>query len=328
MDIDRVLVTGAGGFIGSHLVDDQLSKGRGVTAFDINLDRLAHQASNSNCNLVSGDIRDTVLVESLVPGHQIVFHLASAHLEVNRPPSFFTETNVDAVRELARICQRHGVRRLVHCSSVGVFGSLQSLPADEETECRPTIEYEKSKLSGEKALRETAQELDYVVLRPVWVYGPRCPRTLKLFRAIKSGKFVKVGFKETYRHPVFIEDMLAAFDLAASAPGASRRTIIVGGDQAVTLDKLIAEVACAIGTNFRPVTVPLLVMTPLTWIVEKAWTLTGRQPPFSGRSLKFFTDSSAFDISKARELLGYYPKVDIVEGLTRTAKHLSDNELL
>ena len=63
MNIERVLVTGAGGFIGSHLVDDQLAKGRQVTAFDLHLDRLAHQAGNENCKLVKGDVRDTKLLD-------------------------------------------------------------------------------------------------------------------------------------------------------------------------------------------------------------------------------------------------------------------------
>ena len=83
MSIERALVTGAGGFIGSHLVDDQLAKGRQVTAFDIHLDRLAHLAGNDNCKLVTGDVRDKELLESLVKGQQIAKLLASDGQEVD-----------------------------------------------------------------------------------------------------------------------------------------------------------------------------------------------------------------------------------------------------
>ena len=328
MSIERVLVTGAGGFIGSHLVDDQLSKGRTVTAFDVNLDRLGHQADNPNCKLVIGDVRDADLLETLMPGQEIVFHLASAHLEVNKPPSYFQETNVDAVGRLVDICQRHNVTRLVHCSSVGVFGSLKTLPADETTECSPTIAYEKTKLAGEKALRDAVTDLDFVILRPAWVYGPRCLRTLKLLQAIKRKKFIKVGFKKTYRHPVYITDMLAAFEQAAITPEASGQTMIIGASEALRLDQLIEEVARAVGTSFRPITIPLTIMAPACFMVEKLWGVLGKEPPFSTRSLKFFTESSAFDISKARDVLDYQPEVGVAEEMALTAKHFGNEGLL
>ena len=328
MRIERVLVTGAGGFIGSHLVDDQLDRGREVVALDVDLTRLDHQKEYSRCTLVTGDVRDTALLESIVPGMDVVFHLASAHLEVNKPASYFEEINVDAVKRLVEICRAHRVGRFVHCSSVGVFGSLGKLPANEDTECNPTILYEKTKLAGEEALKASAKDLDYVILRPAWVYGPRCNRTLKLFQAIKRGKFIKVGFKKTYRHPVHISDMLAAFESAASVPRASGETLIIGDDQAVQLDELISDVERAVGRTISPVTVPLVVMYPACLVVEKIWAVRGKEPPFSRRSLKFFTESSAFDISRARDILNFDPKVRLVDGLAETARQFSDDGLL
>ena len=325
MNVERVLVTGAGGFIGSHLVDDQLRRGRKVTALDIHVERLAHQAGNPDCSLVEGDVRDGGLLDSLIRGQQVVFHLASAHLEVSMPESFYEETNVEAVRTIAGLCERHEVGRLVHCSSVGVFGRLASLPADEETDCRPTITYEKTKLAGERALRESGDAIDYVILRPAWVYGPRCMRTLKLLQAIKRRRFIKVGFGKTYRHPVYIADMLEAFELAARTAGLNGETIIVGAGAALPLDELIEEAARAVGTDFRPKTVPLAVMAPACYLVEKLFGILGKEPPFSTRSLKFFTESSAFDIGKARALLGFEPKVDIADGLRRTAEAFAED---
>ena len=328
MSIRRVLVTGAGGFIGSHLVDDQLARGREVVALDVDLTRLDHQKANDKCRLVTGDVRDTALLESIVPGTDVVFHLASAHLEVNKPASYFEEINVAAVTSLVEICRAHRVGRFVHCSSVGVFGSLSNLPANEDTRCNPTILYEKTKLAGEEALKASAKDLDYVILRPAWVYGPRCNRTLKLFQAIKRRKFIKVGFKKTYRHPIYISDMLEAFESAASVPEASGETLIIGDNEAVLLDELIQSVESAVGSKISPVTVPLVIMYPACFLVEKTWGARGKEPPFSRRSLKFFTESSAFDISKARDLLHFEPKVGLAEGLAETARQFSDEGLL
>ena len=91
--------------------------------------------------------------------------------------------------------QAAGIGRFVHCSSVGVYGDIKNPPADEESECQPDVAYEKSKLAGEKAVLGYAQESGYelTVVRPAWVYGPQCPRTLKLFRTIKKGTFFLRG---------------------------------------------------------------------------------------------------------------------------------------
>jgi len=323
MAIDRVLVTGAGGFIGSNLVDDQLAKGRKVTALDLHLDRIAHHADNPRCKLVTGDIRDVDLLQQTIPGHDVVFHLASAHLEVGAPDSLFQDVNVDAVRNVMDIARQGGVGRFVHCSSVGVYGPLRSLPADENTDCAPDIPYEITKLAGEQVVRDCSGDLDYVIIRPSWVYGPRCPRTLKLFKAIRSGKFLKVGSKKTFRHPVYITDMLQGFELAATSAEGVGQTLIIGAAEPVSLDDLIRGVAQAQGIDFKPVTVPMFVMWPACFLAEKVFGLLGKEPPFSRRSLKFFTESSAFDISRARRVLGYDPRVSITEGLRLTNEYFA-----
>lgn len=328
MAIGHVLVTGAGGFIGSNLVDDQLSLGRNVTAFDVNLDRLEHQKNNDKCQLVVGDVRDSELLKRASKGVDVIFHLASAHLEVNESESYFEEINVDAVAGFAKIAKENGVKRFVHCSSVGVYGPLHSLPADEETPCHPDIIYEITKLKGEDALRASAQGLDWVILRPSWVYGPRCLRTLKLLRTIKSRKFFMVGSQKTYRHPIYISDMLQGFEIAANSGEAIGETLIIGGNEPVLLDELIREITVAQNSNFKPITVPLIVMAPACFVVEKLFALVGKEPPFSRRSLKFFTESSAFDISKARKLLGYSPKVELREGLRLTNEYFEEHNLL
>lgn len=328
MTIERVLVTGAGGFIGSNLVDDQLSRGRIVTAFDVNLDRLEHQKSNSKCRFVVGDIRDTGLLENVVHNQDVIFHLASAHLEVNESDSYFEEINVGAVTSLVNIAQKNGIKRFVHCSSVGVYGPLQRLPADENTQCHPDIIYEITKLQGEAALRAAANELQYVILRPSWVYGPRCLRTLKLLRTIKSKKFFMVGKQKTYRHPVYISDMLEGFEIAGQNPAAVGETFIIGGNEPVLLESLIHQITESQKSNFKPITVPLAIMAPACLLIEKIFALVGKEPPFSRRSLKFFTESSAFDISKARTVLGYAPSVDLATGLTLTNKYFEDQNLL
>lgn len=330
MEISSVLVTGAGGFIGSHLVNDQLGLGRKVTALDTNLDRFEHLRETQNLNPVLGDIRDSKALADSLEGIDVVFHLASAHLEVSKPLAYFESINVDAARTLVELAAEAGAKRIVHCSTVGVYGPLAELPADEDTECLPDIDYEVTKLKGEIAVREAAarENISTVILRPAWVYGPGCPRTLKLFRAIGKKKFVMVGDGQNFRHPIYIDDMLMAFEKAASLPEIEGETYIVAADNAVHLEELIDEIISVLDFDFRPMRIPLVLMSPLCVVVEGICKILNREPPFSTRSLKFFTESSAFDTSKVRANLDFQPKVTLADGLRKTHKSFASAGLL
>jgi len=322
--VERVLITGGGGFIGSHLADQQLGLGREVTAIDTRLDRLRSRHDESGLRMVEGDIRDSALLEKIMPGIDVVFHLASAHLEVTLDDRHFQETNVDATRDLAVIAAREGVRRFVHCSSVGVYGPLFKAPADEDTSCHPDIAYEVTKLEGERAVLDVAADKDLptVVLRPAWVYGPGCPRTGKLFQALRNKRFLMVGKGQNLRHPVYIDDMLQAFELAATRDGVEGEVFVIASDEYVTLEQLISAILRVEHSDYRPVRVPLAVMWPVCYVVETMASLLRREPPFSTRSLKFFTENSAFSIAKAKRQLGYAPEVDLITGLEKTRNAL------
>ncbi|MDQ3581931.1 MAG: NAD(P)-dependent oxidoreductase [Pseudomonadota bacterium] len=337
---ETALVTGAGGFIGSNLVDDQLARGRRVIAIDVHLDRLDHLRSNPACQLQVGDVRDAAFLSRVIAGSDIpkvdipkvdiIFHLASAHLEVAKSEAYFWETNVEAVQSLLEIARNNGVRRFVHTSSVGVYGPLTTLPADEASACYPDILYERTKLEGEETVTRFVKDTGFpaVILRPAWVYGPRCPRTLKLFRTIKKRRFVMVGEGENMRHPIHIRDMLTAFELAATRPGIEGEAFVVASDHAVRLKDLITEIIAVQGLRFSPIRVPMGAMTALCLGMEGVFKVLGKEPPFSTRSLKFFTESSAFDIAKARRLLGFAPAVALHEGLAHTYRHYLAEGLL
>ena len=297
-----VLITGAGGFIGSNLVENQLALGKKVKAFDINLDRLSHLKAESSCELIAGDLRDSTKLKEVIKGTNLVFHLASAHLEVTKSENYYYEINVDAALNLARIA--HEAR---------VFGKLKELPANENTACYPEILYEKTKLAGEKTVLQYCHETGFpiVILRPAWVYGPRCPRTLKLFRTINSGKFFMVGDGNNYRHPIYISDMADAFELAGKQDNITGEMFVIASDEPVRLKELIA-----------------LIMKIICQLIESLFTTLKKEPPFSSRSIKFFTESSRFDIAKAQRSLHFSPKISLREGLAKTYSWFQTNGLL
>ncbi len=315
----KVLITGAGGFIGSHLVADQLGRGRRVIALDLHTERLHPLLSAAGLELLSGDVADEELQRRALEGVDTVFHLAAAHLSVKARAGEFARVNVEAVRRLVAASRRCGVRRFVHCSSVGVHGTIVHPPANEDSPCQPQIPYERTKLEGERLVLDAARRTGFpaVVIRPVWVYGPGCPRTEKLFRAIAKGRFVVAGAGGTLRHCVYIRDMLDAFDLAATKDLALSQVLIVGEAEAVTVRRLVDEIARLTGAR-PPRSAPSALLHAAGWAAELLWKPLGQEPPLSRRTLKFFTGNTAFDIGRARRLLGYEPRYDLRSGLRET----------
>jgi nucleoside-diphosphate-sugar epimerase len=164
--------------------------------------------------------------------------------------------------------------------------------------------------------REAAYDL--VVIRPAWVYGPRDQRTERLFRTIKKGRFFFVGDGRRLRHPIYISDMVEGFEIAAFHESAPGEVFIMAGEKPATLEELAREIASCAGVRPPSMKLPL----PLVWagcvVLEAGSKLTGMKAPFTRRSLKFYTGNTAFSIQKAREILGFDPKVELAEGLERT----------
>jgi nucleoside-diphosphate-sugar epimerase len=323
-----VLITGAGGFIGSHLVEAQLKKGKRVRALDLDLSILKPWVNIGDLELIHGNIRNRDLMVQALKGIDVVFHLASAHLSVRAPEEAYWEVNVRAAEELVRLCQLAGVKRFVHCSTVGIYGNLTHLPGDEESPLNPDLIYEKTKLAGERAVLRVAQETGcpVTIVRPVWVYGPRCPRTAKLFRAIRKRTFIMLGDGRTLRHCVYISDMVDGFDLCAQRDEAIGQSFIIGDQSAITVEELVHEIAAVVQAPPPKIRLPVGLMAPACIALEALFKLRRSEPPLSTRTLKFFTNNTSFDITKAQRLLGFAPQVSLNDGLKRTYDYLLQHD--
>ena len=244
----RVLITGGGGFIGSHLVDSQLAQGHQVSTIDLHIDRLVHAKGHPNLEIIIGDIQDPDLVRKTVKGIEVIYHLASAHLDVSLSDAYYHQVNVDAVSGLLEAARKAGTRRFVHCSSVGVIGDVKNPPANETTPCHPTNVYEQTKLAGEQAAMNYANKTGFevVVARPAWVYGARCPRTAKLIGNVRKGHFVFFGNGRNLRHPIYITDAVRGLELCAGTSGVEGEVYIIAGERPVTTDELVGSIAEAL----------------------------------------------------------------------------------
>ena len=325
----KVLITGAGGFIGSHLVDHQLECGYDVRAVDLHLDLLRHQAAHPRLEVICGDITEKRALPKLVEDRDIVYHLASAHLDVSLSDEHYHRVNVGATLSLLEAAKEAGVKRLVHCSSVGVIGDVQNPPADESTQCHPTNIYERTKLEGERVALDFACRTGFpvVVVRPAWVYGPRCPRTAKLFRTISKGRFPIFGSGKNMRHPVYITDAIHGLELCAETPNIDGEIFIVAGKSPVESKELVSIIREQLNVRTPQIYLPISLGQAAGLALELTFNLIGRQPPFSRRSMDFFLKHNAYTISKAQSKLNYHPEVDLLNGIKKTIKSIDTSRV-
>jgi nucleoside-diphosphate-sugar epimerase len=316
----KVLITGAGGFIGSHLVDSQLEQGHDVRAIDLHLDLLQHQSANPHLEAIGGDITDESLLNRLVEGVEVIYHLASAHLDVSLSDEHYRRVNVGGTLSLLEAARQAGVKRFVHCSSVGVIGDVENPPADENTDCHPTNIYERTKLEGERDALAYSRRTGFpvVVMRPAWVYGPRDPRTAKLMRTISKGRFFFFGDGQNMRHPVYISDAVKGLELCASAADVNGEVFIIAGEKPVPVAELVGVMSNVLGARSPKLHLPIALGLLGGYSLEMAFSLIRKQPPFSRRSVDFFLKHNAYDIGKAKLKLGYQPQVDLRTGMQNT----------
>ena len=311
----RVLVTGAAGFVGSHFAPYLAGRGLEVRAIDVHPPA---RPPGSGVEFRVQDIRELQGLKVALEGVDTVFNLASVHLDVHATPAQFESVNVRALEQLIELSAAARVRRVVQVSSVGVYGHVAQPPATEDAPLNPDNDYERTKAAGERAAREAARRtgLDLVIVRPSWVYGAGCPRTAKLIRALRKGRFFFIGPGRNLRHPIHVDDLSAALELAAAAgPEIAGRTFNIAGPRWMTVKEMVGEFARALGVPAPSLHIPRWLGLTVGWAAEQLSAVAGGEPPVSRRTLAFFENDNAFDIGAARQALGFDPRIDLAEGV-------------
>ena len=313
-------LTGASGYTGGRLLAALRGRGDDVAVL-VRSKSLSESLRARASAIVEGDLADAAAVDRLVAGSDAVLHVAAVYRTAGHPDAYYREVNVLGSERLLQAAARHGVRRFVHTSTVGVHGHVARPPADETAPHAPGDVYQQTKAEAEAlALRfHRARGLPVVVVRPAAIYGPGDRRHLKLFRAIARGYYAIVGPGSAYYHPVYIDDLAAGFLLALARPDLAGEAFILAGPRYLSQAELASLVARSTGGRVLPVRIPA---APLRWagaLCEALCVPLGVEPPLHRRRVEFWTKSRAFSIEKARRLLGYAPRVDVEEGLARTA---------
>lgn len=328
----KILVTGVSGFTGSHLARRLLTEGHGVRS----LVRPASLSKDTVKELVDlglepmeGDLCNPRDVEKSVKGVDHVYNIAALYRSEGSEKLFY-DTNVLGTKHVTDAAIESGVESFVHCSTVGVHGDIKNPPADENAPLAPGDPYQVTKLEGENYVKEKIEcgALRGSIFRPSGIYGPGDTRFLKLFRAIAKKRFFMIGRGDVFYHLTYIDDLVDGIILCATVPEAVGKTFILAGPECPTLKEMVEVIAETLGTRLPRVRIPVLPVYAAGWLCEKTFKPLGLEPPIYRRRVEFFTKSRAFDITRAKEVLGFNPRVGIREGIKRTANWYKTQNLL
>ena len=208
----KVLVTGASGFVGSELCRQLVNDGFEVRALYRDINKCV-EIKDLDLELVQADIRERESLESVFKDIDIIFHIAALFRQAKNPDSVYYDINVEGVRNVFDMAIKANVKKIIHCSTVGVHSHIINPPATEEEDYRPGDIYQETKAEGERlALKYFSEgKIKGAVIRPAMIWGPGDTRTLKLFKGIANCKFPLIGTGKTLVHWILVSDLASAF---------------------------------------------------------------------------------------------------------------------
>lgn len=304
-----VLVTGAGGFIGSHLAERLAQEGARVRGFvrynsrhDAGLLRYVAPPVARGIEVVMGDVKDPESVRRAVAGSEVVFHLAAL---VGIPYSYhapldYVQTNVLGTAHLLAAAREAGVRRLVQTSSSEVYGTAQYAPIDERHALVGQSPYAASKIAADKLAEAYHRSFDLpaATIRPFNTYGPRQSARAVLPTIITQalqGETIRLGSVHPTRDLTYITDMVDAFLAVGAQEQAVGEVFNVGSGREVAVEQLVEVVGSALGRQLRIEVEPQRV-----------------------RPARSEVERLLCDAGRARQALGWRPAVSLEEGVAAT----------
>jgi nucleoside-diphosphate-sugar epimerase len=316
-----ILATGATGFLGSALITELVKRGQPVRILARD-ERKAREQFGEAVTIIRGEITDVAQVRQAVEGVTTIYHLVGRLYHPSVPAELYRQTHVEGTRIILEACQGQSqLKRFVHCSTTGVHGITGKTPADEDAPFAPTNPYEATKLAGELLALEAHKEhgLPVSVVRPGLVYGPGDLHLLGFFTSIKKGRPCLIDGGKAMLHPIYIDDMTAAFLLAAEKSEAIGHSYNIAGGRAVTMRELSTAIAHAMGRELPWGDIPLWLANLASDIFSVIPGLQGENAPLTRSRVKFLTNSRVYSIERAKRDLGFSPRVDLEEGMKCTA---------
>jgi nucleoside-diphosphate-sugar epimerase len=319
----RILVTGATGFVGRHLVRALLRRDHAVRAFGRDPQACAG-LKDEGAEVLRGDLRDAEAVDAACDGAEAVYHVGALSAPWGKLADFCA-INVNGTRHVLAGCQAHGVRRLIHISSPSVvFSGRDVINSTESASCprRFLCDYSWSKKLAEDLVRGSG--VPAVIVRPKAVFGPGDTSLLpRLVDRARAGRLPQVGSGDNLIDLTYVDNVVEALVLALTADAAPGRTYTVTNGEPVRLWDTVRQVLGRLGIAPKLRRVPYRLAYMIAAGLEWKARLFGGEPALTRYLAAILGRTQTYDITAARRDLGYRPVVSVAAGLERTLDSLA-----
>jgi nucleoside-diphosphate-sugar epimerase len=313
----QVFITGATGFVGGALARALAERGCEVHALARSrADRSPLQDLPITWH--EGDLTASNGLRGAVSNADWVIHAAGRLGQAGVSEEAYNRINAEGTRNLLAALPQGNKVRVLHVSTPGVLGRTTREPAVEDLPYAPDNPYERSKMAGERiALEFAARGVPVVVGRPGFIYGPGDHHVLKLFRAVRDGKFFYIDGGHSLCHPTYIGDVVDGL-LACLERGRVGGVYHITGPRPVTFRQLGETIAQVLGVRPPWLNVPLWAASTGAACLEMTGRLLGKTPPLSRTGVNFFSADRVFSWQKAHQDLGYTPSRELATGVADT----------
>jgi len=329
--VKRVLITGATGFIGGHLVKANISKGHQVRALVLPDDPEDSVLRSKGVEVVIGDIRDYEAVRKAASGVDIIFHCAAVVTDW-APKKLFQEVTVGGTENICKAGLEAGVSRLVDMSTNDVFGLGESQVMDETFQLRPWHEpYSDSKIEAEKICWRYYRKhgLPVTMVYPCWVFGEGDKTFVPLLADAILKRELIFWRKDVIVWPTYIENLVDLLMLIAEDKRAVGNGYLVHDGEYTTLEEFCAGIAKSLGVPPITTYIPYSVAYGAAMVMELIWKLLRKKtrPLLTTYTVKNLGSRLKFSITKAERELGWKPKISYSEGFKKTMAWLKTLDL-
>lgn len=319
----KVLVTGAAGFLGGHLVDMLVERGDEVRALVRPVEDTSHLRTLHSVEIVQGDLTDSASLKRAVQGVQCVYNVAAKTgpwgLE-----DVYRAVNVQGLAVLIHVAIEAGVQRIVHTSSITVYGHhLQGIVTEDDPFHAEDNPYSRTKIAGEKLIANLVKDegAPVVIVRPGWIYGPRDMASFGRFVSlVESGKGFIIGSGKNIVPAVYVRDVAQGLIKAGDADDtAIGQAYTIADDRRVTQAQYLNTIADCLQVPHISLHLPYSALYSGGRVAELTWKAMGRSdaapPPVTTYGITLLGGNQLFSIDKAYRELGYKPLYDIKRGV-------------
>lgn len=324
----NILIPGGTGFIGSNLADFLCKKNQVYT-----LSRSGSPRKHKNITHLKTDINNPELASIISKTKpDFVFNAAAALSYRHATDQEYQHTNIKGTQNLFHALKltqkKRKIQKVVHLSSVGVYGPIKKIPAGESHPKKPQTIYEKTKLTAEKIALSFATHLPINIIQPTLVYGPGDTSSgmYRFFLAVSKKKFLPIGKKTGFMHPLYIDNLTDALVLAATT-NKKEKTWIIGDNRYYRLEKLASIIAKTQKIQLLPGYLPLFVAKTIGQLGDLLIKL-GISFPLNSGTVEFATTHRAYSIKKAKTELKYSPKINFHAGASCTINYYREKGII